>query len=303
MAEQTIQIDGINYYTLYEQPPDTASKSSPAPCVLLIHALGANHTMYDSIVPALHAAGYATLRYDHIGHNNTPCPAKSTSTISDTSSSSHRRVSQGGKLVYHADDLTTHAHHLVRARTGQSWVKAVVGCSIGGVLALRYGMLFLEDVDCILSVAAPGLTSPADKRQLWSDRIKILEEDNTTGRHELAEQTAARWFPGEGPDFDAVRAKAFEQLKTCSLGGYCYLADAIRWYDFEADLQAGKLSGTKCLIAGGSADGAISLSELERIAGLINGAEFVKFEGVGHLPPMQNVEEFKALMLKFFGGA
>ena len=46
---------------------------------------------------------------------------------------------------------------------------------------------------------------------------------------------------------------------------------------------------------------ASSLSALEGIASQIQGAQFVKLQGAGHLPPMQQVEEFDALMLSFLG--
>ena len=59
MAENNVDVEGINYYTIYELP-DTQDKN--APCVLLVHALMSNLHMYDNTVQALHAAGYATLR-------------------------------------------------------------------------------------------------------------------------------------------------------------------------------------------------------------------------------------------------
>src|ERR1700712_3605779 len=97
-----------------------------------------NLHMWDATAKALNEAGYRTLRYDHVGHHNTP-PA------------------HNADASYHMDDLTRQAHQLVKERTGQSRVKAVVGCSIGGVVALRYAMLFPNDVDKIISIAAPGI--------------------------------------------------------------------------------------------------------------------------------------------------
>lgn len=133
MAEQNVDVEGINYYTLYELPD---SQNKDAPCILLVHALMSNLHMYDATVKTLHEKGYSTLRYDHVGHHNTPPP--------QTKTTNQRRMSLGGPLVYHMDDLTRHMHQLVKERTGQTHLKAVIGCSIGGVLALRYAMMFVS---------------------------------------------------------------------------------------------------------------------------------------------------------------
>lgn len=116
MAESNVEVEGINYHTIFE-PPDSQDKD--APCVLLVHALMSNLNMYDSTVRALHKAGYSTLRYDHVGHHNTPPPQTATT---------ERRMSISGQLAYHMDDLTRHMHQLVKERTGQTHLAAVIGC-------------------------------------------------------------------------------------------------------------------------------------------------------------------------------
>lgn len=286
MAESNVDVEGINYFTLFELP-DLQDKN--APCVLLVHALMSNLNMYDATVKALHAAGYSTLRYDHVGHHNTPPPQQKTT---------ERRMSLGGPLAYHMDDLTRHMHQLVKKRTGQTHLRAVIGCSIGGVLALRYAMMFPKEVDQIISIAAPGITAPEDKKPLWSQRIQLFEEDQRNGEDKLCHATVNRWFPG-GPEDDAVRAESLKHVKTCSIQGYKLLADTIRHYDYANEL--GRVQKVKCLIGGGTEDGAISLPALEDIASKIKGAEFVKLQGAGHLPPMHKTEEFNELILSFLG--
>ena len=250
-----------------------------------------NLNMYDSTVKALHAAGYATLRYDHVGHHNTPPPQTKTT---------ERRMSVSGQLAYHMDDLTRHMHQLVKARTGQTHLKAVIGCSIGGVLALRYAMMFPKDVDMVISVAAPGIKAPADKASLWSQRIKLFEQDQQNGEDKLPQATVARWFPGDSAEDDAIRAESLKHVKTCSYTGYRLLADTIRNFDYSGDVSKFP-NKVKYLIAGGTEDSAIDLSVLEELAGKIESAKFVKMKGAGHLPPMHKVDEFNDLMLPFLG--
>jgi pimeloyl-ACP methyl ester carboxylesterase len=284
MDERHVEVEGINYYTLYELPD---SQEKNAPCILLVHAIMSNLHMYDSTVKVLHKAGFATLRYDHVGHHNTPPPQTSTT---------ERRMSISGQLAYHMDDLTRHMHQLVKERTGQTHLAAVIGCSIGGMLALRYGMMFPQDVDQIISVASPGIVFPEDMKHLWSGRIKQFEEDQQNGTDKLCHATVERWFPG-GPEDDGVRAESLKHVKSCSMQGYKLLADTIRNYDYADELHTYPIEG--CLIVAGTEDGAISLESLEFIASYIQGSQLVKMEGAGHLPPMHKPKEFGEIITGF----
>lgn len=236
-----------------------------------------NLHMWDATANALNEAGYRTLRYDHVGHHNTP-PA------------------HDANASYHMDDLTRHAHQLVKERTGQSHVKAIIGCSIGGVVALRYAMLFPKDVDKVISIAAPGIKSPEAAAPLWTERIQLFEEDQKDGNDSLCHKTVDRWFPGGRVEDDDVRAEALRHVKTCSLPGYKVLADTIRDYDY-----ADEVSGihNQCLIIAGSEDTAVDPGRLREVAGEIEGADFVVMERTGHLPPMHRPDVFNKRMLRF----
>lgn len=278
-AEAHVELEGINYYTLLEEP---ISGSKDAPCILLVHALMSNLNMWDDTAKALNEAGYRTLRYDHVGHHNSP-PA------------------HDPEATYHMNDITRHAHQLVKERTGQSHVKAVIGCSIGGTIAFRYAMLFPEDVDQIISIASPGIASPEASNSLWTERIKQFEEDQTTGGDKLCHLTVDRWFPGERSEDDSVRQKALQHVKTCSIQGYKLLADTIRDYDYAA--EAADVGKVKCLVVAGSEDQAGRADVLERVAGTIPGSGFVNMQGAGHLPPMHQPVRFNELMLRFLGSS
>ncbi|TKA67137.1 hypothetical protein B0A55_09323 [Friedmanniomyces simplex] len=272
-AEAHVELEGINYYTLLEEPSHGAPN---APCILLIHALMSNLHMWDATVQQLHATGHRTLRYDHVGHHNTP-PAHDPT------------------VTYHLDDLTRHAHQLVKSRTGQAHAKAVIGCSIGGSMAFRYASLFPDDVDGIISIASPGIKSPASAQELWTQRIEQFEKDVKTGDDVLCHQTIARWFPGSRPEDDGVRAEALQHVKTCDLRGYSVLADAIRGYDYTSHMsEIG--DRVKTLVVAGEEDQAGRADVLRDVAGGIPGAEFVVLGRTGHLPPMQRAGEFWGVM-------
>lgn len=277
MTERTINIDGVDYYTLQENPSGSQYRADPP--ILLCHALMSNLHMWDSTVKALNRAGYTTIRFDHLGHNRTPPP--------DDKNAS-----------FHMDDIARHMHELVATVTSQPKVKAVVGCSIGGVLALRYAMLYPKNVEDIISIAAPGISAPEKAHNLWSERIVQFEKDVEDGSNVLCHQTVERWFPGNRPRDVDVRARALPLVKTCSFEGYKVLADTIRDYDYEED--AGKVEA-KTLIVAGSEDGAASPEGLKELSGKIPGAEYVCMDGAGHLPPMHMAEEFEEMMLRFLG--
>ncbi|KAK0923999.1 hypothetical protein LTR91_016366 [Friedmanniomyces endolithicus] len=274
-AEAFVECDGINYFTLLEQPTNGAQH---APCILLIHALMSNLHMWDATATTLHATGYRTLRYDHIGHNRTPAP-------NDT------------KAHYHLDDLTRHAHQLVRSRLGHPHPHALIGCSIGGSMAFRYATLYPQDVGRIISVASPGLRSPDFAHELWTQRLAQFDQDLRTGDDTLCRETVARWVPGERAEDDGVREEALRHVRTCGIEGYRVLVEAIRGYDYEG--LAGDIGRVRMLVVAGEEDQAGRRDVLESVAGRIEGAEFGGMEWTGHLPPMQKPGVFGGLMTRF----
>lgn len=272
MTTTTINIDGVAYHAILEGPKDR-------PVVLLIHALMSNNQMWDSTVLALNKANYRTLRFDHIGHNLTPPPTDITRS-------------------YSTEDITHHMHAIVEQVTGQSKLKAVIGCSIGGVLALRYAMLYPNEVEVAISLCAPGIKSLDAVKPLWAQRIEQFEADVREGNDSLCRATVERWLPGDELHDEAVRKEALNHVKTSSLKGYIALADAIRGYDYSGEL--GRLEGVECVIIAGGRDKAVDAELLKDVAAKIHspkGARFVLMEDAGHIPPMHRAEEFEKLVL------
>ncbi|GAB7326778.1 hypothetical protein MBLNU13_g10722t1 [Cladosporium sp. NU13] len=269
----TLQIDSITYNYLLEGPPNR-------PVILLIHALMSNLHMWDSTVLALNKANYQTLRFDHIGHNLMPPPPNEQS------------------QPYTTEIITHHMHALVTQATNQHDLKAVIGCSIGGVLALRYAMLYPSEVETVVSLCAPGIKSLEESKPLWTQRIQQFEADEREGTDTLYRATVDRWLPGDEPHDEAVRVEALKHVKTCTIEGYKVLADAIRGYDYSDQLR--RLDGVKCVVVAGGRDGAVDAESLRDVAARIHapeGVRFVLMEDAGHIPPMHRAEEFEALVL------
>jgi len=281
MREETITIDTIPYYTILEGPIN-------GPVIVLIHALMANHHIYDSTVLTLHKAGYQTFRYDHIGHNNTAPPTDSA------------RNRQG---AFTFDDFCHHLNHIWNTVSGNHGYTpaAIIGCSIGGVLAIRYHMLYPPPPGKstkIISMAAPGLSTLPSSPDKWKARIEQWRTDGTNTH--LASQTLERWFPDRPPDFDMETARQI--IESCTLDGYEICAWATMNFDYTDQLDQIK-DGENVMILAGEKDGNIGPREvLVDVSRRIERSKYVLLNGVGHIPPM-HPQLFEPVMLEFLGYA
>ncbi|KAM0718742.1 hypothetical protein Q7P37_005813 [Cladosporium fusiforme] len=232
MPTHHLLIDGITYHIQSRGPP-TGS------LVLLTHALMSNLHMWDSTVSFLHKTNHRTIRFDHIGHNLTPPPEDSSRayTIDDIARHMHAMV-----LYFtpnHAHESGSRDNQEGGNANARKRLKAIIGCSIGGVLALRYAMLYPSHVSTSISLCAPGLTTPPGTQALWASRIAQFETDIASQTDSLCHATVARWIPGSTAQDESARQEVLAQVRACSLPGYRVLAGAICGYDFEGELGEG----------------------------------------------------------------
>jgi len=278
MAARTISIDDIQFNVLVEGP-------ARGPVVVLSHALMANLRMWDETVPALHSFGYRTIRYDAMGHGEPSCPS--------------------GLTEPSFEDFTHHIHKIAKACAEddkQPKLAAVIGCSMGGVLAMRYAMLYPDYVDVVMCCAAPGMTAIEGRPKMWGDRVEKFAT-GTEGQNELCTVTVNRWVPGSEPHDDFVKQQALLMCQSCTFEGYKACAHAISHFDYEGEL--GKVKH-KVLIVRGELDSNVGPSEvLETVARKVgdNGCQLVTIVGAGHLPPMHRPKQFNEVMQDFLGRA
>ena len=275
-----VSVASIDYYTILEG-------SLNAPLVVLIHALMANHHIYDSTVIRLHAAGYRTLRYDHVGHNQTPPP---------------KEPSLNKQGAYAFDDFCRHINKIIITVAPSTTPAAIIGCSIGGVLAIRYHMLYPPPpgkTTKILSMAAPGLSTLPQSPPKWKARIEKWQQDGSV--HDLATQTIERWFPASTiSEIGIERIRSI--VESCTLDGYQICAWATMNFDYTDQLDQVK-DGENMMILAGAEDGNIGPREvLVDVSRRIKGSKYVLLDGVGHIPPM-HTQEFEPVMIDFLGSA
>ena len=186
-----------------------------------------------------------------------------------------------------------------RVRPGEE-PAAIVGCSMGGTLAMRYAMLYPPKEEGRLKavcIGAPGLKSLEESKPKWEERKKVFKEE---GVEELARRTAERWFPQ--PVKEGVRERAEEMCTGCSLEGYERCAEGIVIYQYDSKEEVEGLrnqKGVGLLVVRGENDEAVGpKSILEEVARRVDG-RFVGMDGVGHLPPMHDEDGFEKLLLEF----
>lgn len=277
---QTVTVSSTPYHTLLSGPSEPK-----APLIVLIHALMSSSRIFDSTVQALHAHGYRTLIFDLPGHGRTPPPTSQ----------------EPGSLSF--DTICHDLHEIIAMTTSSEVPFAIVGCSIGGVLALRYHMLYPPPSGHrtkILSMAAPGLSTLPEAPSKWADRLRKWKDDGHN--RDLTTETLARWFPEPLPtNFDMDKAR--EIVESCTLEGYELCVWATCHFDYTDKLDDMK-DGEDVMILAGENDGNIGpRSVLENASKRIKGSKYVLMEGTGHIPPMHWPERFEKIMLGFFGGS
>lgn len=271
MTERTINIESINYFFRHEGEKDL-------PLVVLCHALMANHHMWDYTVAALHTAGFSTLRYDHIGHNKT-----------------RFGTLEAINREYNFDDLTRHIHMIVEQVTPGRSPYGFIGCSIGGVLALRYAQMYPGTLTKLMSCDSPGLTTIEGAKTSWETRISQFQAE---GVDNLAKVTVDRWFPE--PCREGAKSGMLKQTKACTLEGYKACAKAVMNYDYFSELK--NIRKECVLVLAGENDSAIGPREiLVKVALAIPNAKYVLMKDVGHLPPYHDPHGFNRIMLDFLG--
>lgn len=277
---QTVTIESIEYYVLLGGP-------SQGPLVVLIHALMSNHHIWDLILPDLHKAGYRTLRYDHIGHNLTTPPRDETKNMPG---------------VFSFDSFVQHLDQIIATCTENTNApRAVIGCSIGGVLALRWRMMHPPNPDIahktkVICCAAPGMTSLEASKPKWRQRIDRWEAEGTVD--DLAKETVARWYPPPLPaDFDHDRA--LEIVRSCTLDGYKICVWATMNYDYTEQCHQ-ITEGEDVMVLVGENDHNIGPREvMHSVARSIKGSTYVMMKDTGHIPPLHWPEKFVKIALDF----
>lgn len=236
--------------------------------VVLAHAIGCDHRMWEELVPVLSPA-FRVLAFDLRGHGKSPVPRR----------------------PYALEEMAADvAAALERREVAKAhWVGLSMGGMVGQAFALehaaRLGRLVLANTT----------SSYGDEgRRMWEARAKAVAEG---GLAAIKDMVMSRYFSDEFRErHPGVVAKVARRFLETPVEGYLGCCDAIKELDFTADLPR---IHARTLVIGGEHDAGTPPAMQEAIANRIAGAKFAVIAGAAHLSAVENPAEFGALVRDF----
>lgn len=238
-------------------------EGSGAP-VVFANSLGTDMRLWDPILPYL-PEGLQIIRFDNRGHGKSSVPPAPYSM---------------GALISDAEAVMDHAG-----------VKdaVFVGLSIGGMIAQG---LAVKRLDLIRAVVLSNTAAKIGTQELWQGRVDAVRQN---GLGSLTDSIMERWF---GTDFLASPEIGYwrDLLEETPDEGYIGCSQAISGTDFYS-----ATSGLRCPALGiaGSQDGATPPDLVREMMDLIPGSEFHLIRRGGHLPCVDNPQEYAARLSQF----
>ncbi|WP_295314777.1 3-oxoadipate enol-lactonase [Roseobacter sp.] len=234
------------------------------PPVVFANSLGTDMRLWDPVLPLL-PAGLRVIRYDKRGHGLSGCPAAPYSM---------------GALVTDAEKLLDHLG-----------VKdcIFVGLSIGGMIAQG---LAVKRLDLVRGVVLSNTGARIGTQALWDDRIAAVRAG---GIESLADAVMERWFSKAfraTPELELWR----NMLTRQEAAGYAGCSAAISGTDFYTTTASLRLPA---LGIAGDEDGSTPPDLVRETIGLIPGSKFHLIRKAGHLPCVEQPEEYARVLTGF----
>jgi 3-oxoadipate enol-lactonase len=250
--------DGCRLFYRFDGAP------AGAPVLVLAHALGASHAMWDAQLAL--APELRLLRYDSRGHGRSDVPA-------------------GPYTVEMlAADVVAVLDHAAIERA------AFCGLSMGGMVGQALGRLHGERLERLVLANTAAVMGPPES---WDARIELAR---TGGMVALRDTVLERWFTPEFRRGDpAAVARIGALFEATSVTGYVGCCAAIRTMDQRATL-ADITAPTMVLV--GSHDPSTPPELGEFIAAAVPGARLVRIDAA-HLSNVERPAEFSAAVREF----
>ncbi len=234
------------------------------PTVVFANSLGTDMRLWDPILPLL-PAGLRIIRWDKRGHGLSTVPSGPYTM---------------GALISDCEKLLDHL---------EVKESVFVGLSIGGMIAQGLAVKRLDLIRAmVLSNTAAKIGNPA----LWDERIAAVHKD---GVESLADAVMERWFSTEfckTPELELWRNMLVQQADN----GYAGCSAAISGTDFYTPTSGLRLP---MLGIAGSEDGSTPPDMVRETVDLIPGSTFHLIRRAGHLPCVEQPEEFAQVLGDF----
>lgn len=232
--------------------------------VVFANSLGTDLRLWDQVLPLL-PRGLKYIRYDKRGHGLselTPAPYSM------------------GTLVRDVERLMDHL---------QVKDALFVGLSIGGMIAQG---LAVKRMDLVRAMVLSNTGAKIGQPAMWDERIAAV---GAGGIEALADAIMERWFSAPFRKTDAFHAWR-NMLVRQPAEGYIGCSAAISGTDFYTPTSGLRLP---TLGIAGSDDGSTPPDLVKETFDLIPGSQFHLIRKAGHLPCVEQPEEYAALLTKF----
>ena len=242
--------------------------------VLLLHAGIADSRMWQPQIEVLRANGYRVLAPDLRGYGDRPFEGPTFSHLRDVEPLLDRP-------------------------------SAVVGCSLGGRVALELAVCHPDRVERLVLIAPglPGWTWSPETRAGWQAEEAAFEQGDLDG---AAEASVRLWVDGPRRSPDEVDPGLRAAARAMILRSYELEAagDDAREEDIPGGPVSERLHEVRCptLVLVGEEDTADMQAVAAHVAASIAGAQLATIPGAAHLPSLECPDETSTHLLAFLNG-
>lgn len=268
MSQGFLSVNGARLW--YEE-------TGSGPTVTLVHAGIADHRQWDEQVPAL-APYYRVIRFDMRGFGESEIHPGAASLAEDI----------GGVLDALGVERT-----------------ALMGCSMGGAAAIDFTVTHPERVGALITVGSGLSGANHDDAPEQQALFAEGEEAQKAGDAARLNEIEARiWCDGFARSAEQVKPSVRQRfLEMNTNNNRRYLAGDWEGVEFSpldppASTRLGTITAPTLVIVG-SGDVAGVLATADDIANGVPGARKVVMRGLGHVPNMDEPEEFNRIILDF----
>ena len=265
MSVLKVAANDIQFAYRFDGPED-------APVVMMAHAMGTSHEIWDYQVHAL-TPHFRVLRYDWRGHGATDAPP-----------GPYSLAQFDADAIAVMDALGLEQVH---------WV----GISTGGMIGQGLG---INHAERLLSLSLCNTTSQSNPwyREWVAERQAVVREG---GMAPVWEMTKALWFTDNYVEMADARYQHIQQVfEATPVAGYLGGTSAVADLAYQKDLH--KIRARTLLIAAG-ADPVTPLEQSHAIRDAIPGVQFHVIEGQRHFSNVEVPDEFNAILVPFLRNA
>jgi pimeloyl-ACP methyl ester carboxylesterase len=170
---------------------------------------------------------------------------------------------------------------------------AIVGLSLGGMVAQAFALAYPEQVSALV-LAHTSARTDESVREVWSRRLALFEEQ---GLEAQVASTLERWFTRSFAAASPMTMRWLaQQIRATSPAGYRAAVRAIQGLDF---LDRLKEVTAPALVVAGAADSAVPPAAASVLAASIPGAKLVVLDDAAHIGNVQQPVAFTETVGKF----